>query len=270
MNTEGESGYAEVNGTRLYYEVAGAGAPLVLIHGFALDRRVWDPQFADFTRYWRVLRYDLRGFGRSALPEPGQPYRHHDDLAALLDHRHIERAALVGLSLGGSVALNTALEQAGRVSALVLADTIVSGRPMSAAWDDEYRQARRQARTGGLAAAKQAWINVSMLAATRAHPQAGPILQQFGDDWSGWQFANRDPENTSIEAMARLAEVRAPTLVVVGERDHPDFHAIAAELLAIPRSRRVIVPGAGHLAPIEAPAEFNALVAAFLRESAAP
>jgi pimeloyl-ACP methyl ester carboxylesterase len=264
MSTEGETGFAEVNGTRLYYEVAGAGTPLVLIHGFSLDRRLWDLQFSDLARHWRVLRYDLRGFGRSALPAPGQPYRHHDDLAALLAHLRLELAALVGLSLGGLVALNTALEYPAQVSALVLVDTIVSGRPMSAAWDEEYRQARRLTRTAGLAAAKQAWLNVSMLNATRLHPVAGPLAQQQVDDWSGWQFANHDPENTALDARARLAEVRVPALIVVGERDHPDLLAIADELTGLPRSRKVVVPGAGHLVPLEAPAEFYALLTSFL------
>jgi 3-oxoadipate enol-lactonase len=260
-----ESGYAAVNGTRLYYEAAGTGTPLVLVHGFGLDRRMWDKQFADFARGWRVLRYDLRGFGRSALPEPGRAYRHADDLAALLDHFKIDRAALVGLSLGGDVALNTALEYPDRVSALVLVDAIVSERPMSAEWDDEVGPIWREARARGVEAGKQSWLNIRMFAPTLKHPEAGPTLRQLIDDWSGWQFANRDPENTSIRAMERLAEVLVPTLVVVGERDLPDFQAIANELLAIPLARKVTVPGAGHMVPMEAPGEFNALVTGFLQ-----
>ncbi len=260
-----ETGYADVNGTRLYHELAGAGQPLVLIHGFGLDRRMWDQQFAEFAQHRRVVRYDLRGFGRSAMPEVGQPYRHIDDLRALLDHLAIKRAALVGLSLGGSVALNAALAYPDRVSALVLVDTIVSGRPMSAEWDDEYRQVRRAAREQGVEQGKHGWFDIRMFAPTRAHPQAGPWLRQLIDDWPGWQFIHRDPENTSIQAIERLGEVRAPTLVVVGERDQPDFQAIANELTAgIPLARKVVVPGAGHMAPMEAPGEFSALVLGFL------
>lgn len=79
-----EKGFADVNGTRLHYEIGGAGEPLVLIHGFSLDTRVWEPQREAFARDHRVIRYDLRGFGRSALPD-GTPYPHHEDLKALLD-----------------------------------------------------------------------------------------------------------------------------------------------------------------------------------------
>jgi 3-oxoadipate enol-lactonase len=260
-----ETSYADVNGTRLYYEVMGTGEPLVLLHGFGLDRRMWDGQFADFARHRRVVRYDLRGFGGSAAPTVAQGYRHTDDLRALLDHLAIDQAALVGLSLGGLVALNAALEYADRVSALVLVDAIVSGRSMSAEWDEEYGRVRREARAQGVQAGKQGWLNISLFAPTRAHPRAGPLLRQMIEEWSGWQFANRDPENSSLQANQRLGEVRAPTLVVVGERDQPVFHAIANELAAgIPLARTVVVPGIGHMVPMEAPAEFNALVAGFL------
>jgi 3-oxoadipate enol-lactonase len=89
-------------------------------------------------------------------------------------------------------------------------------------------------------------------------------------DWSAWQFANRDPENTSIQAVERLGEVRAPTLVVVGERDQPDFHAVANELArGIPLARKVVAPGAGHMVPMEARQEFNDLVIEFLDDTPA-
>ena len=270
MPSNVESGYADVNGTRLYYETAGAGDPLVLVHGFGLDRRMWDNQFADFARYRRVVRYDLRGFGRSAPPEVGQGYRHVDDLKALLDRLDIDQAALVGLSLGGLIALNGALEYPDRVSALVLVDAIISGWPMSPDWDEEFGQVRRAANARGVEAGRQGWLNISMFAPTREHPEAGTLLRQMIADWSAWQFANRDPENTSIQAVERLGEVRSPTLVVVGERDQPDFHAVADALTrGIPLARKVVVPGAGHMVPMEAPAEFNALVIGFLRESVA-
>ena len=89
------TGFADVNGTRLYYELAGAGHPLVLIHGFTLDTRMWDDQFAVFAQEYQMLRYDLRGFGKSALPTGGS-YAHTDDLKALLDSLHIAHASFLG------------------------------------------------------------------------------------------------------------------------------------------------------------------------------
>ena len=93
-----QSGFAEVNGTRIYYEVAGSGHPLVLIHGFTLDARMWDDQFETFAQYCQVIRYDMRGFGKSAFPVPGESYTHADDLKALLEHLGIAHAYVLDRS----------------------------------------------------------------------------------------------------------------------------------------------------------------------------
>src|SRR3712207_1103532 len=103
-----ESGFAAVNGTRLYYEVAGEGTPVALIHGFTLDTRMWDDQFLPLAAHYRVVRYDARGFGRSDLPT-GEPYSPHDDLRALLEHLGLGPAAITGLSMGGGIAADFAI-----------------------------------------------------------------------------------------------------------------------------------------------------------------
>ena len=117
-------GTAEVNDTRLYYEVSGSGHPLVLIHGLALDTRMWDDQFQAFSEYYRVIRFDLRGFGNSTLPT-GDQYAYFDDLFALLNYLDISQAHILGLSLGGSVAVDFALAYPEATSSLILVD--VSG-----------------------------------------------------------------------------------------------------------------------------------------------
>jgi pimeloyl-ACP methyl ester carboxylesterase len=261
--TDHETGHAEVNGTRLYYEIAGRGQPLVLIHGFGLDNRLWDEQFRDYSRRFRVLRYDLRGFGQSQVPGE-QAYRHADDLCALLDYFEMPQAVLMGLSLGGWIALNFALDYPHRVSALVLVDAILNGQVMSPEWEAEVAPIWREARSLGVEATKERWHHLAMFAAARAHPQAGPRLAQIIVDWSGWQFVNRNPETTGAAAAERLSEIQAPTLVIIGERDLADFKAMADRLLAIPLARKVVIPGAGHLPPIEAPTLLDALVLGFL------
>ncbi|HEY7490512.1 MAG TPA: alpha/beta hydrolase [Candidatus Tectomicrobia bacterium] len=131
------TGFADVNGTRLYYEVAGTGHPLVLIHGFSLDTRMWDDQFEVFAQGYQVLRYDLRGFGKSAVPTD-TPYTHPDDLYALMTHLGIEHADIVGLSLGGAVALDFAVTYPRATDVLIPVDAAllggyqwVEGRPSS-------------------------------------------------------------------------------------------------------------------------------------------
>lgn len=251
-----------VNGTRLWVETAGSGQPFVLAHGFGLDHRLWDGQVESLARRGQVVRYDLRGFGRSALPEG--PYRHADDLNALLDHRALDGVVLIGLSLGGWVALNAALDRPARVRALMLVDAFLPHQRMSAEWEADVGPIWREAKLTGPDGAKAHWLDTPLFAPARAHPTAGPLLTLMNHHWSGWQFTHHDPETTGAEALARLAEVRAPTLVVVGAHDLPDFHAHSAALLAIPGSRLVTVPGAGHLPPLEAPEAFNAALGAFL------
>lgn len=118
-------GFAEVNGASLYYEVAGDGGALVLCHCAPGDSTLWDPQFGPFAQTHRVVRFDARGFGRSTLP--AGLFSFHEDLRGLLDFLGIERATVLGLSLGGRTALDLALSHPDRVRALVLANSGVSG-----------------------------------------------------------------------------------------------------------------------------------------------
>jgi pimeloyl-ACP methyl ester carboxylesterase len=99
-------GFAEVNGTRLYYEVVGRGHPLVLIHGRFVNTNMWNDQLEVFAKRFKVIRYDVRGFGKSALPTVGKGYRHTEDLKALLNQLGIDYAYMVGLSMGGYIALD--------------------------------------------------------------------------------------------------------------------------------------------------------------------
>jgi pimeloyl-ACP methyl ester carboxylesterase len=116
-----ESGLAEVDGGKLAWESAGEGPGVAFLHPGLWDFRVWDEQFGVFSKTYRVLRHDLRGYGRSSRPEPGKPYSHVDDLEGVMDAAGIDQAALVGNSMGGRVAIDFALEHPSRVSALVLA-----------------------------------------------------------------------------------------------------------------------------------------------------
>src|SRR2546422_163854 len=117
---------ARVNGVSLYYEVAGRGAPLVLVHGFACGIRSWDPQVRALSRYRRVIAYDVRGHGLSDAPPEAAAYSQATsvaDLHALLAHLKIGRAVVGGLSMGGNIALNFAIAHPAMVSALIVADT---------------------------------------------------------------------------------------------------------------------------------------------------
>ena len=104
-----DSGYAEVNGTKLYYEIAGQGEPIVLIHGNFGDVRYWDDQFLDFATHYKVVRFDVRGYGKSDAPVEGQPYNDYEDLRALLDYLDIKQTHIAGFSMGSGIAINFVL-----------------------------------------------------------------------------------------------------------------------------------------------------------------
>src|SRR5881296_79279 len=124
-----QTGIAHVNGTELYYEVAGTGHPFTLIHGLLLDRRSWDDQFEVFAQQYKVLRYDLRGWGDSAQEEAEPPFSPRQDLLSLLHYLNIEKTSLLGLSGGGTLALDFTLEHPDTVDALILVASGLSGYP---------------------------------------------------------------------------------------------------------------------------------------------
>lgn len=122
-----ERGLLGFDGGTLAWESAGEGPGVVFLHPGLWDSRVWDEQFGVFSRTYRVLRYDLRGYGSSSRPEPSRPYSHVADLAAVMDAAGVDRAAMIGNSMGGRVAIDFALTYPGRVAALILAAPALGG-----------------------------------------------------------------------------------------------------------------------------------------------
>ncbi len=260
-----QSGFAELNGARLYYEIAGSGEPLVFIHGFSLDTRMWDDQWEFFARRYRVIRYDVRGFGKSSLPGM-EPYAQADDLKALLEHLPAAPAHIVGLSMGGRIALDFAAAYPELARSLIPVDTTLGGFTSTSKKD--WGLPGALARSAGVTVGKNHWLSEELFAPANEQPRVAARLREMVEDYSGYHWTSRDPGRWSdAPAIRRLDQIRALTLVVVGERDLPDFHAIA-DLLAeqIPNARKVVIGGAGHLVNMEAPEEFNEVVLNFLRE----
>ena len=261
-----DQGFAAVNGTRLYFEMAGSGHPLVLIHGFTLDTRMWDDQFEVFAQHYQVIRYDLRGFGKSAPPTT-EPYTHHDDLRALMGDLGITRAHILGLSLGGAVAVDFAVSYPEATDSLIPVDAALIG---GYEWIEERPsvELRVQAHRAGLGAAKTVWLNHPHFAPAQEKPAVVARLEQIVDTYSGWHLVIDDPVRVpEPPAIERLGTLRMPTLVIVGERDLLDFHRLADIMEArIAGATKVVMPGVGHMANMEDPARFNEIVLEFLAE----
>lgn len=252
------------NGGDLHWEAAGAGEPVVLVHGFSLDLRMWDDQFEPLAQRFRVVRYDVRGFGKSSVPDG--PYSHVDDLAALLDAHGFGQAAVVGLSMGGRIALDFALAHPQRVSKLVLLDAGVSGQQSSPEFRTLMDGLRANARAGHVNSTKEQHVRSPLFASAAAIPAVRGRLRGIVHDWSGWQWLHTDPQTyAGPPAWDRLAELQPATLVVVGELDLPDFQAAAQHVAAnAPHARLLQVPGVGHMCNMEAPDVITAAITDFL------
>lgn len=260
------SGFAEVDNGRLYYEIAGSGPPVVLLHAFALDTRMWDDQYALLAREYRVVRYDARGFGRSSVPAPGTQYSHVDDFLALTRHLEVHRPHVVGVSMGARFALDIVVSQPDAVRSLVFIDGVIGGWDWSKAWLESYAPIVQAGRRGDIAAAKAAFLAHPIFAPAREKPEVAARLRQMVHDYSGWHFTHVDPERRlDPPALARLGRVRSSTLAIVGDRDLPDFQRMAAEIeRQVANARRLGVAGAGHLSNMEAPEVVNTALRSFL------
>ena len=262
---------AELNGTRLYYEASGSGDPLVLIHGNTLNSRMWDDQFEVFARHYRVVRYDARGFGKSALPT-GESYSHADDLMSLLEHLGIPRAYVLGLSMGGRIATDFALAYPDATGALIPVDGGAGGQPAPAGAptpvDSVYRAVYVTAKEKGMQAARELYMrdHPCLRRYGPERPDLVPRLAGMLAAYSGWHWVNDDPARApDPPAVQRLEEIGAPTLIIVGELDVPGLLALADTMeRRIPNARKVVLPGVGHMSNMEAPARFNETVLDFL------
>ena len=257
--------WACADGGQLRYSTAGVGAPVVLIHGLSLDASMWDPQWSALQREFRAIRYDVRGFGDSTVPTG--PYSHSDDLLGLLDSLHARPTHVIGLSMGGQLALRFALEQPQAVKSLTLIDSALEGFSWSEDWVRSMRAIVGAARNGDVRAAKRLWLAHELFVPARRDPRRAAALAAMVERYSAWHWWNVDPVcRPPSPAIKELACVSSPTLVLVGDLDLPDFKAIAGHLAAqIPRATLHTIAGAGHMANMEAPAAVNELVLAHLR-----
>lgn len=142
---DSDTGYATINSTKVYYEFAGEGEALILLHAGIADSRMWDAQFEAFAEHFWVIRYDLRGFGKSKLPSG--TFTGYGDVVSLLDYLRVKKAHIVGISNGGRVALDFSIAFPQRVNKLILATPSVGGHPPSNAikqfWADEEEALQR-------------------------------------------------------------------------------------------------------------------------------
>ena len=267
-----------INGAELFWESAGEGSAVILIHAGTADSRMWDDLFGRLSGKFQSVRYDLRGFGRSSFP--GGPFSHAADLDALFETVGIDSATVIGTSLGGEIAIDFSLAYPLRVNRLVLAASALGGYQ----WSQEVQR---------FAVAEDAALDVgdvdkavelnlrmwvdgpnrgsSAVSATVRESVREMQRNAFEKQLRAYEQESPPPSPTidlQPPAAARLSDIDVPTLVVVGDQDALDILKIADQLAKeIPKARKAVIPGTAHMLGLEKPGEFGELVMAFLEQS---
>jgi pimeloyl-ACP methyl ester carboxylesterase len=245
-------------GTRIYYEAQGEGPALFLTHGFGATLRMWDPQVEALASRYRVLRWDMRGHGRSSSPADARAYTHAAtvaDMLAILDEERVETAVIGGLSLGGFMSLEFHLAHADRVKALVLCDTGPGYKKdeARAAWNRYAESFARKYQERGLVA-----LGSSAELRSAAHESVEGLIMA----------ARGILVQSDARVIEALSNIRVPTLLIVGAEDEPFLAGMRYMACKIPVSTHVVIPNAGHAPNIEQPALFNAALGHFLDQVA--
>ena len=259
---------------KLFYEESGSGVPVVFVHEFAGDYRSWETQVRHFARSYRCVAYNARGYPPSDVPADGERYsqdRARDDIRAVLDALKIDKAHIVGLSMGGFAALHFGFTYAERARALVVAGCGYGAAPnQRQQFADEAEAAARKFEEG-MAKAAEAYA-------------LGPTRVQFQNkDPRGWhEFAQQLAEHSSegsvrtlrgvqkrrpslFDLVDRMKAITVPTLVMTGDEDWPCLEPALLMKRTIPTAALVVMANAGHTINLEEPAAFNQHLADFLR-----
>jgi pimeloyl-ACP methyl ester carboxylesterase len=270
QTTATEPGFAPIENARLYYELAGEGSPFVMIHAGVADCRQWNREFAAFADHYRVLRYDMRGYGKSE-PVEGK-FSHMGDLITLLDHIGIdEPLVLMGCSMGGGIALNFALTHPSRVRALIMVgsgpnglDLDVPDHPKAAEAEEAFKSEDYD-RVIELDA--QIWFDGMKRTPEQVNLEMRTLFVDMDRIALTHELKKLGERVPDIEGKSaeRLGELKIPVLVIVGDNDIP-FIQGAADFMAenIASARKVVIRDAAHLCNMDHPEAFEGIVREFL------
>jgi 3-oxoadipate enol-lactonase len=263
-------GEVDVSGVRIVYESRGAGPTLVCCHAFAVDRTLWQPQLARFARTHRVVTFDQRGCGESDHPVPaaGEPDPYTidafaEDLRGVLDDLGVERARILGLSMGGATALRFATRWPERVEGLVLASTMASRLPEEII--DRARLVERVLARDGLREAFRFYFEGSLFKQVPRNDRTYALFEMCAARATPHGFLGSFAVTIDRPSMTEeMDRIGAPTLILVGERDTPYVEEAEKMARRIPTARKVIMKGLGHAMNVEDPKSFADEVLRFL------
>ena len=265
-----KSGFANIDNAKIYYETAGKGIPLVMIHAGVADSRQWNNEFTDFAQSYQVIRYDMRGYGKSE-PVDGE-FSHMGDLISLLDTLELhEPLVMMGCSMGGGLAMDFALTQPSRVRALIMVDAGPSGLELNVSTPAKFAEVEKAFEAGELDLVAEIETQIWFDGMDRTSEQVNQAMRKLVYEMDRKvlshevrQLGKRLP-NTQTPAFDRLTALDIPVLVIVGAHDTPYMLAAADYMIEkLQSARKVIIEDAGHLPNMDQPHEFQGIVKAFL------
>ena len=265
-----KSGFVNVGGAQIYYETAGKGIPFVMIHAGVADSRQWNNEFEFFARNHQVLRYDMRGYGKSE-PVDGE-FSHMSDLASLLNTLELQGPlVLMGCSMGGGLAMDFALTHPSRMRALIMVGSGPSGLELDVLTPAKFAEAEKAYKAGDLDLVAEIETQIWFDGTERAPQQVNQAMRKLAYemnrkalDHEAKKLGKRLP-NTDVQAFDRLKELNIPVLVIVGAHDTPYILAAADYMIEkISSARKARIEDAAHLPNMDQPQEFQTIVNAFL------
>ncbi|HDS01834.1 MAG TPA: alpha/beta hydrolase [candidate division Zixibacteria bacterium] len=249
-------------GVKIYYEDTGSGTPIVFVHGLGIDRRIFKYQIDALKEKFRLITFDLRGHGKSEAPETGYSYNYFaDDLKNLIEHLALKDFHLVGLSLGGAVAVRYQIENPEKAKSLTLIGSHIVGYMKFQDWPNMFKIARKE----GVEKARETWKNFRLFENLKDAKEKFDILTDMVNDFSCAYWLDPDPRYDEPNDLKRLDQIEIPVLLAAG-KDDQDFYPIA-ELarVELPNSK-FIEFDSGHLVSFEKPDEFNNVLLKFIEE----
>ena len=269
-----KTGFAEVNGTKLYYEVAGKGEPILFVHGNFGDCRHWDYQFKPLSKKYKVIRYDVRGYGKSANPKPNEVYYDTKDIKALMEYLNVDKVHICGLSMGSGIAVEFAMTYPEKCFSLIpigpwangygIGDYVTEGsNNLMSAFVKTIQIANDK---GSREATDYWWTGTEFVKSSVRSPAILESLLKMGYEYSYWGLINQNKRSNIIpSAIGRLNEINLPTLIVTAEYDLIPCVEIADIMKReIKGSKLISINGVGHIMNMEKPDEFNSEVIKFI------
>lgn len=267
---QSKSGFVNIGNAKLYYEIAGVGTPFVMVHAGVADRRQWNNEFAYFSQSYQVIRYDMRGYGKSE-PVDGA-FRHMSDFVSLLDTLGIdEPIVLMGCSMGGGMAMDFALTHPSKVKALIMVDAAPIGLELDTPESPKFADAKKAFEDGNLDLAAeietQIWFDGAGRLPEQVDQEMRKRLLEMNRIALSHEFKNLGKRlpNTETPAADRLGALDIPTLVIVGAQDTA-YMLAAADYMEekMKFARKVVIQDAAHLPNMDHPHAFQEIVKNFL------